>query len=173
MSLQARQETIRVRLYRLRHNAQLKGKHYIQTILDSFSWYIRAIPFTRDRAIDAARGLYQYFLCHREIARIVSFDHGTDFNGKVYKKFYAQMSITQELHCPWQLKNSGNIERQHRTMKNALDMLFEHRNCEWTDTLESIASSVNATIISPSDVSPHYAISGHHRNIGLPKLLSK
>ena len=90
-----------------------KEKHYIQTILDCFSWHFSAIPCTRDRAIDAARGLYQFFLCHREIARIVSIDHGTDFTGEVYKQFCAQMSITQELHCPWQPKNSGNIKRQH------------------------------------------------------------
>ena len=39
-----------------------KGKRYILTILDSFSRYFTAIPCARDRAIDAARGLYQFFL---------------------------------------------------------------------------------------------------------------
>ena len=32
---------------------------------------------------------------------------------------------------------------------------------------------MNATINSATGVSPHYAITGHHSNIGLPKLLSK
>ena len=116
MSLQARQETIRVRLYRLCHNAQLKGKHYIQTILDSFSWHFMAIPCARDRPIDSACGLYQFFLHHREIARIVSFDHDADFTGKVYKQFYAQMSITQEVHCPCRPQSPGNIVRCCRSM---------------------------------------------------------
>ena len=35
-----------------------KGKRYILTILDSFSRHLMAIPCARDRAIDAARGLY-------------------------------------------------------------------------------------------------------------------
>ena len=83
------------------------------------------------------------------------------------------MSITQELHCPWRPQSSGNIERQHRTMKNALYMLCEDKNCKWTDILESVTSSMNATINSATGVSPHYAITGRHPNIGLPKLLSK
>ena len=54
------------------HNS--KGKCYILTILDSFSWHFTAIPSTRDRAIDAARDLYHFFLHHRELPRIISTD---------------------------------------------------------------------------------------------------
>ena len=149
-----------------------KGKRYILTILDSFSRHFTAIPCAIDQAIDAAHGLYQFLLRHREIPRIVSSDRGTYF-GEVYKQFCAQMSITQELHCPWPSQSSGNIERQHHTMKNALYMLCEDRNCEWTDILESVTSSINATINSATGVSPYYAITGRYPNFGLPKLLSK
>ena len=94
-----------------------KGKRYILIILDSFSRHLMAIPCARDRAIDAARGLYQFFLRHREIPRIVSSDRGTHFTGEVYKEFCDLTSITRELHCPWRPQSSGNIERQHRTLK--------------------------------------------------------
>ena len=112
-----------------------KGKRYILTILDSFSRHLMAIPCARDRAIDAARRLYQFFLRHREIPRIVSSDRGTHFTGEVYKEFCDLTSITRELHCPWRPQSSGNIEKQHRTLKNALYMICEDRNCEWTDVL--------------------------------------
>ena len=147
-----------------------KGKRYILTILDGFSRYFTATPCARDRAIDAARGLYQFFLLHREIPRIVSSDCGTHFTGEVYRQFCNKMSITQEIHCLWRPQSSGNIERQHRTMNNALYMLCEYRNCEWTDVLESVVSSMNATINSATGVSPHYTIIGRHPNISLPKL---
>ena len=52
-------------------------------------------------------------------------------------------------------------------------MLCEDRNCEWTDILESVTSSMNATINNTTGVSPHYAITGRHPNIELPELLSK
>ena len=61
-----------------------KGKRLILIILDSFSRHFTAIPCAKDRAIDAARGLYQFFLRHREIPRIVSSDRGTHFTGYVY-----------------------------------------------------------------------------------------
>ena len=80
------------------------------------------------------------------------------------------MSITRELHWPWRPQSLGNIERQHRTMKNALFMLCEDRNCEWTYILESVTSSMDATINSATVVSPHYVITGRQPNIGLPKL---
>ena len=135
-----------------------KGKRYILIILDSFSRHFTTIPCTRYRAIDTARGLYQFFLRHREIPCIVSSDRGTHVTGEVYKQFCAQMSIIQELHCSWRPLSSRNIERQHRTMKNALYMLCEDRISEWTDILESVTSSMNATIISATGVPPHYAI---------------
>ena len=55
-------------------------------------------------------------------------------------------------------------------MKNALYMLCDDRNCEWTDVIESVISSMNATINSVTGVSPHYTITGRYSNIGLPKL---
>ena len=55
-------------------------------------------------------------------------------------------------------------------MKNAFYMLCEDRNCEWTDVLESVISSMNATINSATGISPHYIITGRYPNIGLPKL---
>ena len=122
-----------------------KAKHYILIILDGFSRYFTAIPCTRDRAIDPARGLYQFFLGDREIARIVSSDRSTHFTGEVYTQFCNQMSITQELHCPWRPHSSGNIEWQHRTMKNALYMLCEDRNCEW-DTAANVLSATGMII---------------------------
>ena len=147
-----------------------KGKRYILTILDSFSRHLMAIPCARDRAIDAARGLYQFFLRHREIPRIVSSDRGTHFTGEAYKEFCDLTSITRELHCPWRPQSSGNIERQHRTFKNALYMICEDRNCEWTDVLESAVSSMNATANTATGASPHYIITGRQPNIGLPKI---
>ena len=147
-----------------------KGKRYILTILDSFSRHLMAIPCARDRAIDAAGGLYQFFLRHREIPCIVSSDRGTHFTGEVYKEFCDLTSITRELHCPWRPQSSGNIERQHRTLKNALYMICEDRNCEWTDVLESAVSSMNATANIATGASPHYIITGRQPNIGLPKI---
>ena len=82
-----------------------KGKRYILTILDSFNRHLTTIPCARDRAIDAARGLYSFFLHQREILRIVSSDCRTHFTGEVYKNFCDMISITRELHCSWRTQS--------------------------------------------------------------------
>lgn len=151
------------------HMPQSKGKRYILTMLDSYSRNFMAIPCARDRAIDAARGLYMMFLRHRERPKIVSSDRGTHFTGEVYRNFCDFMGIKQELHCPWRPQSSGNIERQHRTMKNALFMLCEERKCDWTEVLESVISNMNSMINRSTGVSPHFVVTGRHPNLGLPQ----
>ena len=131
------------------------------------------MPCARDCVVDAVRRLCQFFLSHREIPYIVSSNCATHFTGDVYRQFCSQMSIILELHGPWRPQISRNIEWQHRTMKNALYMLCKDRNCEWTDILKSVTSSINATINSATDLSPFYTITGHNPNIGLPKLHKK
>lgn len=78
-----------------------KGKRYILTILDSFSRHLTAIPYARNRAIDASRGIYQFLLRHREMPCIVSSDRGTHFTSEVYKYFCEMTSVTLHLHCLW------------------------------------------------------------------------
>merc|ERR1711917_150401 len=76
------------------HEESTIGKRYILTMLDSYSRFFMAIPCARDRAIDAARGLYLMFLRHRERPQIVSSDRGTHFTGEVYRNFCDFMGIT-------------------------------------------------------------------------------
>ena len=155
------------------HMPRSKGKAYILTILCSYSRYLITVPTAHDRAIDAARGLYQLFLQHRTIPEIVSSDRGTHFTGAVYRDFCAQMGIKQELHCPWRPQSSGNIERQHRTLKNALFILTNERKCEWTDVLQSVTSNMNASINKTIGASPHYVLTGQKPNMGLPSFKSE
>jgi len=109
------------------------------------------------------------FLRHRERPQIVSSDRGTHFTGEVYQNFCNFMGIKQELHCPWRPQSSGNIERQHRTMKNAIFILCEERKCAWTDILESVVSNMNSMVNRSTGVSPHFIVTGRHPNLGLPQ----
>ena len=109
------------------------------------------------------------FLRHRERPQIVSSDRGTHFTGEVYQEFCKFLGIKQELHCPWRPQSSGNIERQHRTMKNAIFILCEERKCAWTDILESVVSNMNSMVNRSTGVSPHFIVTGRHPNLGLPQ----
>ena len=145
-----------------------RGKRFLLTILDSFSRYFMAIPFTQDRAVDAARGLYQLYLQHREKPVIVSTDRGTHFTGEVFSEYCKLMDIKSELHCPWRPQSTGNLERQHRTLKNSIFILCEERSCQWLDILQEVISNMNAMTNMSTGVSPHYIITGRHPSLNLP-----
>ena len=147
---------------------QSKGKRYILTILCSYSRFFICIPMARDRAIDAARGLYKLFLDHREIPRQVSSDRGTHFTGIVYKEFCNLMNIRQDLHVPWHPESTGNLERQHRTLKNSLFILCNERKEEWTDLLQSVVSNMNCCANKSTKISPHFLVTGRKPNIFIP-----
>ena len=128
-----------------------------------------AIPFAQDRAIDAARGLYQLYLQHREKPVIVSTDRGTHFTGEVFSQYCKLMDIQPELHCAWRPQSTGNLERQHRTLKNSLFILCEERKIQWLDILQEVVSNMNAMANMSTGVSPHYIITGRHPSLNLPK----
>ena len=146
-----------------------RGKRFLLTILDSFSRYFIAIPFAQDRAIDAARGLYQLYLQHREKPVIVSTDRGSHFTGETFAEYCKLMDITSELHCPWRPQSTGNLERQHRTLKNAIFILCEERSVQWLDVLNEVVSNMNSMTNRSTGVSPHYIITGRHPSLNLPK----
>lgn len=95
VQLQMGKKTIWPRLHRLCNNAQLKGKAPHTHNIGQLQSIFMAIPCARDHAIDAACGLYQFFLRHWEIPCIVSSDCSTHFK-EVYRRFCKHMSITQE-----------------------------------------------------------------------------
>ena len=146
-----------------------RGKRFLLTILDSFSRYFMAIPFAHDRAIDAARGLYQMYLTHREKPVIVSTDRGSHFCGEVFVEYCKLMDIKSELHCPWRPQSTGNLERQHRTLKNAIFILCEERSCQWLDILQEVISNMNAMTNRSTGVSPHFILTGRHPSLNLPR----
>ena len=145
-----------------------KGKRFLLTILDSFSRYFMAIPFAQDRAIDAARGLYQLYLQHREKPVIVSTDRGTHFTGEVFSEYCKLMDIKPELHCAWRPQSTGNLERQHRTLKNSIFILCEERKIQWLDVLQEVVSNMNAMTNMSTGVSPHFIVTGRHPSLNLP-----
>ena len=135
------------------------GKRYILTIIDSFSRFLYCYPTVRDRAIDAAHGLV-HFMTEYEIPKVISSDRGTHFVNAVLEDLCDKLHITQKFHTAWRPQSSGNIERAHRTLKNAIWATAADRNCSWTDTLPYVRRAMNRSKNSATGCSPYYTIYG-------------
>ena len=151
------------------HMPKQKGKQYILSMICSFSRYYMALPCANADAISAARGLFKVFLTHRVIPTVISSDRGSHFTGELTKQFCDLMGIRQELHVPWRPQSSGNVERCHRTLKNALFILCNERNQLWPDLLEEVVSNMNAQPNKSTKVSPYYVVTGRHPAMRLPQ----
>lgn len=145
-----------------------KGKRYCLTIECSFSRYLMVIPSAHDRAVDACKGLYQIFLQHRCVPRVVSTDRGSHFTAAMFKEFCSMMGSVSKLHCPWRPQSTGNLERQHRTLKNAVFILCNEDPTKWTDVISSVVSNMNSVPNAAIGISAHEVVTGRKPYTGVP-----
>ena len=150
------------------HMDKAKGKQYILSIICSFSKFYMAYPCARNDAAAAVNGLMKVMNTHRVIPKMVSSDRGTHFTAEVYRKFCEQMLIDQQLHVPWRPQSSGNVERAHRTLKNALYILCNQRRVQWPDILDEVVSNMNSQRNKSTKLSPHFVVYGRHPSLRFP-----
>ena len=146
------------------------GHKYILTVIDSFSRFFTAVPCHRDRAIDAAEALVKLYCRFGTRPKEVSSDRGTHFTGSVMTEMHRLLGIKMSFHVAWHPESSGIIERQHRTLKNALFITCTERNCDWIDILDFCVYAMNCAKNRATKVSPFAAIYGREPDLGLPTL---
>lgn len=139
------------------------GKKYILTIQDGFSRFLYTIPQARNRALDAARGLYTFMLQYG-FPSVISSDRGRHFIGEVVKDFANLLNIRQNLHCSFRPQSTGTLERVHRVLKNSLWGVVNDQGCDWEDALPSVTSWINRGYCKSIKSSPWKVIFGYDFN---------
>lgn len=145
------------------------GKRYIFTVFDAFSRYFFAVPTNRDRAIDAAQSLLKdVILKFNFVPKVLSSDRGTHFTSEVMSELCKQLDIKQNLHTAWHPESSGNVERAHRTMKNALYATCAEKRCDWVIALPFVINAMNMAVNKSTKCSPYECVFGQKPNFGFP-----
>jgi len=142
------------------------GMTYCLTILDSFTRYLIVVPSRTETAADAAKGLIDnLWFPFRKLPKIVSSDRGTHFTSHVFAETLKLLNVKSELHTAWRPQSSGNIERQHRTLKDCLAMVSHDTGLPWTRILQAVVSNMNSLPNKATTTSPHFLIFGEHPEI--------
>ena len=149
------------------------GHKYILTIIDSFSRFFIAVPTHRDRAADAAEGLVQTYCQYGFIPKVVSCDRGTHFTGSVMTEMHKLLGTKMNFHVAWHPESSGILERQHRTLKNALFITSNEQNRCWIDLLKFTTLAMNTAYNRATNCSPFACLYGRNPDFGLPNLSDK
>ena len=146
------------------------GYRYCLTLIDAFTRFLCVWPLRSNSARDTSRCLVNFVAQHRIIPRVISSDRGTHFTGQLFREVCNALNIKQNLHVSWRPQSTGILERQHRTLKNALYIAAKERQSPWHQVLPMVVSSLNATFNSATKVSPFEAVMGHAGRFGLPNL---
>ena len=146
------------------------GYRYCLTLICGFTRYLMVWPLRSNSAKDTSRCLVNFVAQHRIIPRVISSDRGTHFTGQLFKEALSALNIKQNLHVAWRPTSTGVLERQHRTLKNALFITAKERNSPWHQVLPQVVSALNATFNSATKIAPFEAVHGHAGRYGLPSV---
>ena len=146
------------------------GFRYCLTIIDSFTRFLRVYPLRKNRAVDTARELVNLVNEFGKVPKVISTDRGSHFTGEVFKELCRFLNIKQSLHCAWRPESSGILERQHRTLKNALFIVSKELEQPWPYIVGQVVSAINAAPNQATKCSPFYAMYGRHFSLDLPSV---
>ena len=144
------------------------GKQYICTILDNFSRFFAGFASRTDSATDASKALFKFMTQHRVTPEIIGSDRGSHFTGNVFQETLRMFGIKHNLHVAWRPQSSGNLERNHRVLKNSLFAVCSETNAKWDTCLDLVISNMNAMVNSATKFSPHFVIYGRHPTLFMP-----
>ena len=130
------------------------GYRYCLTLICDFTRYLMVKLLRSNSAKDTARCIVNFVAQHRIIPRVISSDRGTHFTGQLFKEALNALNVKQHLHVACRPTSTGVLERQHRTLKNALFITAKERNSPWHQVLPQVVSALNAIFNNATKISP-------------------
>ena len=132
--------------------------------MDNFTRFLVAIPTVRDRGKDATEALVTYFLTYGT-PRFINSDRGVHFINEVFANLCDALDIHHVIHCAYRPQSSGNVERAHRTLKNAMWIIANDLKIDWEQALPYALRAFNCAPNAATGVSPYYAVYGRQPNV--------
>ena len=139
----------------------VNGYQYILAIIDQFSRYIslNAVAHQDERTLRKIlldRWIYKY-----GPPKEIHVDRGKTFESELFKETLKKFKIEVFYSSPYHHNTNGIIERQFRTIRDALNIRIKdgtHR--DWTEVLSEIEFMMNSTIQATTGISPAEIIYG-------------
>ena len=122
-----------------------EGNKYIQVAIDRFSRFCVAYP-TAD--LTAQRTAYEFVknvVCQHGVPSRIQTDNGTSYTGKEFKEMCQKYNIQHVTSSPYRPQSNGLVERNNKTIGNALRSYSMDHQETWDLYLPSIVFSMNNT----------------------------
>ena len=139
-----------------------EGNKYIQVAMDRFSRFCVAYP-TAD--LTAHRTAYEFVknvVCQHGVPTSVQTDNGTSYTGKEFKEMCQKYNIKHITSSPYRPQSNGLVERNNKTIGNALRSYCMSNQETWDLYLPSIVFSMNNTENRSTGYSPFFLTYGRN-----------
>ena len=139
----------------------INGKKYVLGIIDRFSRYVSLTAVNNQDETTTIETLQQKWIFRFGAPACIHVDHGKVFESRLFKDFAKSRLIKIAFSSPYHHSSNGIIERQFRTVRDALNAtLKERKSKNWVELLPEIEFSMNASVQSTIGYSPAEVILG-------------
>ena len=111
------------------------------------------------------------------IPRVLIADNGTQFDGKIFRKFCANLRIEYRNSSPGYPQSNGQAEVSNKTIINGVKKRLEHAKGKWVEELPHVLWAYRTTARRPTGETPYSLTYGMEAiiplEVGLPTLRSE
>ena len=140
------------------------GHQYLLVCVDSFSRFTILVPLKDKSARSIARALIDEVICRYSAPRVLLSDNGTEFNNQILKAVCESFHIKKCNIVPYSPQANGKVERANRRILDILRFI-SNSHSDWDDLTPLVACSLNTSIHSSINDSPHFVLFGTDKRL--------
>ena len=149
------------------------GNRYILTVIDHCTGWVEVKPLPTKESRHVLRYLEQEYLPRYGAPEIVITDQGQEFNAVPLNQYMKEVGIERRRACPYHPQTNGRIERFHRTLKDMIRKLVNHKASEWEDCLGHALWAHRISTSSVTGFTPFFLQYGRRPRAPPTKLLNR
>lgn len=142
-----------------------RRSQYVLTMLDICSKWLICVPLTNATAYNVTWALREKVICQYGFPEIVISDNAKIFKSLIFKKVCEIHGIQHNLIAPY-LPSSNNVERYHRTLKDALGIFAGREQRKWDVYLPYLTFAMNTSVSKTTGYTPAFLTFGRELRTG-------
>ena len=132
----------------------------ILVIVDHFTRYTRAYVSKDQKALTAARILYEGFISIFGAPKRILMDQGKAFTSEVVGQLCSQFGISQLTTAAYHPQGNSQVKQAHQTLGRIIGKLEDEFKGEWPRHLLKLTHAYNLTWSAVTRYSPHFLMFG-------------